>query len=96
MGDNGNTLGYYVAKAAPENACNFISSTEDIYNNDHGVVKMQSPSYDGVYYGQSQCDQWFFFDTATNALIQIRGVKFYVSDQPLKLNAQPIQVKTKP
>lgn len=93
LGDNGNTIGYYVAKNAPENSCNFLSSTEDIYSNDQGVVKMQSPSYDGVYYGNSTCDEWFFFDAATNALVQIRGMRFYTSDQPLKLAAKPIEVK---
>ena len=49
--------------------------------------------YDGVYYGSSTCDAWFFFDAATNAEIQIRGVNFYTSDQPLRLNAQAIKVK---
>lgn len=93
LGDNGNTIGYYVAKAAPENSCNFLSSTEDIYNSDKGTVKMQSPSYDGVYYGASQCDEWFFFDATTNALIKIRGVKFYVADQPLKIDAAAIKVQ---
>lgn len=92
LGQNGNTIGYYVAKSVPQNACNFLSSTEDIYSNDQGIVKMQSPSYDGVYYGGSVCDAWFFFDAATNAEIQIRGVNFYTSDQPLRLNAQAIKV----
>lgn len=92
LGMNGNTIGYYVAKAAPENSCNFLSSTEDVYNNN---VKMQSPSYDGVYYGGSLCDEWFFFDAATNALIKIRGVNFYTADQPLKIEAAPITVKAK-
>lgn len=93
LGDNGNTIGYYVAKFAPENSCNFLSSTEDIYSNDQGVVKMQSPSYDGVYYGESACDEWFFFDYSTNALIKIRGMHFYVADAPLKISAQPIRVR---
>lgn len=92
LGMNGNVIGYYVAKAAPENSCNFLSSTQDIYSNDHGLIPMQSPSYDGVYYGSSTCDEWFFFDAATNALIKIRGVNFYTADQPLKLDAQAIKV----
>jgi hypothetical protein len=92
LGDNGNTIGYYVAKAAPENSCNFLSSTEDVWTSDKSALKMQSPSYDGVYYGASTCDEWFFFDSTTNALIKIRGVKFYVSDQPLKLQAEAIKV----
>lgn len=93
LGDNGNTIGYYVAKNAPENACNFLSSTQDIYHGDKSDTVMQSPSYDGVYYGESTCDEWFFFDAATNALIEVRGMRFYTADQPLSLNAKPIQVK---
>lgn len=93
LGDNGNTIGYYVAKAAPENSCNFLSSTEDVYGSSNGNLKMQSPSYDGVYYGGSACDEWFFFDATTNALIKIRGVKFYTADQPLKLDAAAIKVR---
>lgn len=97
LGDNGNVIGYYVAKTVPENACNFLSSTEDIYgqgDSDNPVVAT-APSYDGVYYGQAACDSWFFFDQSTNALIQIRGVKFYAADQPLRLEAKPILVKSK-
>jgi hypothetical protein len=94
LGDNGNTIGYYVGKTVPENACNFLSSTEDVYKSGDGNLKMQSPSYDGVYYGNAACDAWFFFDAATNALIQIRGVNFYTSDQPLRLDAKAIKVRT--
>jgi len=92
LGLQGNVVGYYVAKFAPENSCNFLSSTQDIFETDHGTVPMQSPSYDGVYYGSSTCDEWFFFDESTNALIKIRGMNFYTSDQPLRLQAQPIRV----
>lgn len=93
LGLNGNVIGYYVAKFAPENSCNFLSSTEDVWSSDHGNLKMQSPSYDGVYYGGSACDEWFFFDYGTNALIKIRGMAFYTADQPLKIEAKAITVK---
>lgn len=93
LGDNGNMLGYYVAKAVPINACDFLSSTEDVYN---GVVKMQSPSYDGIYYGNTDCNVWVFEDAATNAVIKLGGIKFYVADQPLKIEAAAIKVEAKP
>lgn len=93
LGDNGNAIGYYVAKSVPENSCNFLSSTEDVWTTDHAALKMQSPSYDGVYYGGAACDEWFFFDAATNAIIKIRGMHYYVADQPLKVDAQAIKVK---
>lgn len=91
-GDNGNTIGYYVAKWPPINSCDFLSSTEDIYNSDNGVVKMQSPSYDGVYYGQASCDTLVLFDSITNAEIKVDKFHTYVSDVPLKLDAARIKV----
>lgn len=98
LGENGNAVSYYVGKTVPINACDFLSSTEDVKTvgaNDAAVV-LTAPSLDGVYYGgsgaSSGCDSWFFFDQATNALIQIRGVHWYASDRPLKVDAAPIKV----
>lgn len=99
LGQNGNIIGYYVAKTVPINACDFLSSTEDVYNSQDGNLKMTAPSLDGIFYGGSGssggCDAWVFFDSATNALIQIRGVSFFSSDQPLKVAADPIKVASK-
>lgn len=93
LGDNGNAIGYYVGQTVPVNACDFLSNTADLQ--DHNVVP--APSLDGIYYGgsgsSSGCDAWFFFDYATDALIQIRGVHFFTADQPLILNAEPIKVQ---
>jgi hypothetical protein len=91
-GDNGNTIGYYVAKFAPESICNFLSSTEDVYGSSDGNLKMQSPSYDGVYYGACDPNSWFIFDYSTNALI-VSNQKYTIADAPLKIDAQPIKVK---
>jgi hypothetical protein len=96
LADTGNVIGYYVARTVPINACNFLSSTQDVRDDDDGNVVLTAPSLDGIYYGgagaSSGCDAWFFFDSATNALIQIRGVNFFTADQPLRLDAQPITV----
>ncbi len=98
LGNNGNLIGYYVAQTVPINACNFLSSTEALWvdvNNDLSQV-LTAPSLDGIYYGgggaAAGCDSWFFFDSATDALIQIRGVNWYAADQPLKVAAEPITV----
>lgn len=97
LGDNGNVLGYYVAQTRPANSCNFLSSTEDVRDDNDGNLILTAPSLDGVYYGgaggAASCDAWFFFDEATNALIEIRGVKFFTADQPLALEAEPIKVQ---
>lgn len=96
IAQTGNAIGYYVAKTVPVNACNFLSSTEVVDSGDTGKVVLTAPSLDGIYYGgagaSSGCDAWFFFDSATNALIQIRGVQFFTADQPLRLDADPIRV----
>jgi len=99
LADTGNIIGYYVARTVPVNACNFLSSTEVVDSGESGKVVLTAPSLDGIFYGgagaSSGCDAWFFFDSATNALIQIRGVNFFTSDQPLRVNADPIRVKGK-
>lgn len=98
FGDTGNVIGYYVAQTAPLNSCNFLSSTEKVEHWRNGGVSItQAPSLDGIYYGGTgatgACDEWFFFDVATDALIKIRGFKFYTTDQPLKVEAKPILVE---
>lgn len=97
LGDTGNMLGYYVGTTRPVNSCNFLSSTEVVQDTGEGSgVVLTAPSLDGIFYGgagaSAGCDAWFFFDVTTGAMIEIRGVKFYVSDQPLLLEAEPIQV----
>ena len=92
IADTGNVLGYYVARSVPVNSCTFLSSTEDVDYDANGNIIFKAPSLDGIYYGESGCDEWFFFDGATDAMIKIRGVKFFVADQPLKLEAEPILV----
>src|SRR3990167_3469445 len=97
IADTGNILGYYVAKQVPVNSCTFLSSTENVLTEGiEGTVVLTAPSLDGIYYGgggaSAGCDEWFFFDGATDAMIKIRGVKFFVADQPLKLEAEPILV----
>ena len=96
MGDNGNLLGYYVATTKPVNSCNFLSSTEKVYESSNGNIPLTAPSLDGIFYGgggaAAGCDAWFFFDAATDAMIEIRGVKYYVADAPLRIEAAPIRV----
>ena len=97
LGDNGNILGYYVARTKPVNSCNFLSSTESIGGDSNGYVVLTAPSLDGIYYGgggaAAGCDAWFFFESASNAMIEVRGLKYFVSDQPLAVEAEPILVK---
>ena len=95
LGMNGNVIGYYVAQTVPVNSCTFLSSTEVVDSGSNVVVT--APSLDGIFYGgggaAAGCDEWFFFDAETDAMIKIRGVFFYVADQPLRLQAEPILVE---
>lgn len=96
LGDQGNIIGYYVSTTRPVNSCTFLSSTEDVRDDNDGNLVLTAPSLDGIFYGGSGasagCDAWFFFDQSTGALVEIRGVKFFTSDQPLQVEAEAILV----
>lgn len=96
LGDTGNIIGYYVSQTRPVNSCTFLNSTEHVRTNTKGNVVLTAPSLDGIYYGgagsSAGCDAWFFFDAATDAMIEIRGVKFFTTDQPLALEADAINI----
>ena len=96
LGQNGNPIGYFVGKTYPQNACNFLSSTEEIRSNENGTVVLTAPSLDGIFYGGSgasgACTSYFFFDVSTNAMQVIDGLPFFVSDAPLALDVKPIRV----
>lgn len=99
LGDNGNAVGYFVARTAPQNSCNFLSSTEkvDTLGMEDGAVVVQAPSLDGIYYGgtgaSGACNEFFFFDNATNALVKIGNMKYFTADRPIALNVEPISIK---
>lgn len=96
IADTGNTIGYYVAQHSPVNSCSFLSSTEDVETQHEGTIILTAPSLDGIFYGgggsSSNCDSWFFFDAATDAMVRIRGMDFYVSEAPLNIDAKAIKV----
>ncbi len=96
LADTGQIVGYYVAKTFPVSICAFLSSTEDVRTSSHGNLILTAPSLDGIYYGgagsSSACNGWFFFDQATDALIEIIGVNIFVSDQPLQVDVEAFKV----
>lgn len=96
LGNNGNHVGYYVAKTVPINACNFLSSSEHVRTSEYGNLVLTAPSLDGIFYGGGgaggACDSWFFFDYTTDALVQIRGLNWFTADQPLAVESEPISV----
>jgi|SRR3989344_572348 len=84
----GSYTGYYVATTPPVNACNFLSSTEDVRDDDQGNLIMTAPSLDGIFYGGSgasgACDAWVFFDYNTGAMVWTRE-RMRASDAPFVL-----------
>lgn len=93
LGMNGQYVGYFVGQTYPVNSCNFLSSTEDIRGGTNGNVVVTAPSYDGVYYGESQCDVYFFFDVETDAMHTFKAPMWFASDVPLDLDVPRLDAK---
>lgn len=53
LGENGNVINYFVSKTLPVNQCAFLSSTEDVRDDEQGNLVLTAPSLDGIFYGGS-------------------------------------------
>lgn len=95
MGNNGQQLGYYVAQTRPISNCTLMTPPDKLHywsgSAGRASAVTQAPSLDGVY-STGGCDSYFFFDAETDAFIEINGLNFYVSDQPLAIEAEAIKV----
>lgn len=97
LGQNGNIVNYFVAKSVPVNDCDYLSSTDNITNGtgsntgDNNVV-VRSPSLEGIYQSSSGCNTLTFFDLSTDAEIMVSSLQTFVTDRPLKVDAQPIKL----
>lgn len=93
LADTGQTIGYYVAQTRPISACTALTPPDKERSvRGSGPNPLGSaPGLDGVY-AAGDCNSYFFFDAETDAYIEIQGVDFVVSDQPLSVEADPIQV----
>lgn len=95
--DNGQAIGYYVGQSKPISGCTLMTPPDQIFQ-DNNVLDQDgqviaAPNLNGVYNPGGQCDTYFFFDAATDALIEIRGFKYFSSDQPLSVEAEPLKVQ---
>jgi hypothetical protein len=95
LGQNGNIVNYFVAKSVPVNDCDYLSSTQDVHYPDSGTYILDAPSLEGIYQSASGCNTLTFFDLTTNAEIQVSttNMSTYVTDRPLRVDAQPIKVR---
>lgn len=97
LGMNGNIEYYFVAKSVPVNDCDYLSSTQNVqeFGGDNGgLAVLDSPSLEGIYQSSSGCNTLTFFDLGTNAEVQVNAGQSIILDAPLKVDAQPIKVKS--
>jgi hypothetical protein len=98
LGINGNIINYFVSRTLPVNECAFLSATQDVRDdNDGGNLVLTAPSLDGIFYGGSgasaQCDGVIIFDLASEAMLTVSGPGRIVSDVPLALDLEPVEVQ---
>lgn len=92
LGQNGQQVGYYVANTRPVSTCALLTPPDEVRTSSVNNVVLSSPSLGGVYGFGGGCNSHFFFDAATDAYVEISGMSFFVSDQPLSVDAAPIKV----
>lgn len=92
LGNNGSHIGYYVGQTRPI-CSSTLMTPPDRLSRGSGKVVTSAPSLDGVYSG-GDCGSFFFFDATTDAYIEIQGLNFFVADQPLNVDADPINVQS--
>lgn len=94
LGQNGQQVGYYVSNTRPVSTCALLTPAQEMVfsaGGRHSAV-MGTPSLGGVYGFGGGCNSHFFFDAATDAYVEISGLPFFVADQPLSVDADPIKV----
>lgn len=96
LADNGNQLGYYVSNTRPVSVCALLTPPDDLWADTSSVgyasQLMKAPGLGGTY-GGGDCRAVFFFDAQTDTYIEVNGLNYFVSDQPLSVKSDPITVK---
>lgn len=95
LGQNGQQVGYYVSNTRPVSTCALLTPAQEIDRSQYGTAVLGTPSLGGVYGFGGGCNSHFFFDAATDAYVEISGLAFFVADQPLSVDAEPIKVSSK-
>ncbi|HGM4965237.1 hypothetical protein JET76_22270 [Pseudomonas putida] len=96
LGNNGQQMGYYVSNTRPVPTCSLLTPPDDVwkdYNGNGGLTsqRLTAPGLGGTY-SPGPCSSVFFFDAATDAYIEIAGLNYFVSDQPLAVKSDPIKI----
>lgn len=92
LANNGQKIGYYVSQGLPVSYCTSLTPPEQVLNRTDSDFLISAPALDGVYYNGGDCNHWYFFEAQTDAYIEFGGQAgmFYVSDQPLPIDVEPL------
>lgn len=96
LADNGQQIGYYISNTRPVATCTLLTPSEELIVSSYGNSVMRTPGLGGTYSPNPSCNSVFFFDAETDTYIEIAGLNYFVSDQPLSLRAEPIRVVNQP
>lgn len=92
--DAGAPIGYFTAQYKPVSTATFLTPTKreiEVIGTPHPLGP--APALDGTYYGEGGASQqYFWFDAETDALIEIKGLNYIISDQPLSLDVPKLHV----
>lgn len=95
LADNGSFVGYYVAQYRPVSVGTYLTPTYREYQIDYGDHQLgPAPSLDGTYRSTGgDASSYYFFDAETDAYIELNGLNYFVSDQPLNIDAPQLNVQ---
>lgn len=95
MADNGQFIGYYVAKGLPVSYCVGLTPPSEIQAIAGSHWERPAPGVDGVYYSGGDCNHYYFFDATTDVYIEFGGgLRFFVADEPLPVKVEPLGLTT--
>lgn len=84
--DTGQPLGYYPAQGKVASTCQMLTSPVQRRNSDRPAMAL-----DGTYYGDNVDCGIFFFTAESDAYVEWNG-NYLVTDQPLPIDVQPLEV----
>lgn len=91
--DTGQPIGYYEASGKVASTCQMLTSPDRVEGSNSRVVRA-APALDGTYYppGMGGCPIFFF--TATGDTYVEWSGKYLVTDQPLPIDVEPLEVSS--
>lgn len=87
----GKVIGYYVTRTHPISICSLMTPPDDAeYWSNGGTTVVQAPTLNGLYAnGGDGCDHYYAFTADSDTMIEF-SQDFFISDQPLELEADQL------